>query len=90
MQFSRERHITCTSHSIHETENHHDTGLLTKVRRIYNQYISGSISVTKMNQVSPENLIKDILFEGISTAADPAVLTTDPLREHVRYEPNFA
>ena len=41
-----------------------------KVGRIYNQYISGCISVTKMNQVSPESLIKDIFFEGISTVAD--------------------
>ena len=40
------------------------TGHLTKVRRIYSQYISGCISVTKMNQVSPESLIKIFCLSG--------------------------
>ena len=44
-------------------------------------YISGCISVTKINRVSPENLIKDILFEGITTVIDRL---TEPRREHVR------
>ena len=62
-------------------------GLLTKVKRIYNQYISGCISVTKMNQVSSESLVKDILFVWISTVADRR---TEPRRRRVRYDPNFA
>ena len=56
------------------------TEILTKVRRIYNQYISGCIIVTKMSQVSPESLIKDILFEGISIVVDRH---TEPHRGHV-------
>ena len=45
------------------------------------------MGVTKMNQVSPESLIKDILFEWISTVADRR---TGLRRRHVRYDPNFA
>ena len=63
------------------------TGILKKVRRINNSYISGCIIVTKNSQVSSESLIKDILFEGISTVADRC---TEPRRGHVRYDPNFA
>ena len=39
-----------------------------------------------MNQVSPESLLEDILFEGILTVTDRL---TEPYRENVRDGPRF-